>query len=290
MPLFAQKTVYNYGKYNQLDNTEDIVYNTQNLIDSVSSEGINAYFMDNYAVLENLSNISHIIEENDNTFLLMVNDITHEPMLLQEPDYIPSFRVDNTKYENIPSKRTLDGHTLNLENGYQMIHYHANMSAMIQLGKWFDYLRHEGVYDNTRIILVSDHGQGISSIDNLILNDGTCVSSYFPLLMVKDFGETEFTTSDKFMTNADVPSIAANKIIAHPINPFTGKEINSDEKSTHDQYIIDSNEWHTDINNGTTFIPAKWYSVHDNIWDKNNWKLIAENAVLSTSNYYYNEN
>lgn len=286
VPLCIQKTVYNEGKYNQLNGTDDDVYSSQKLIDAVTAEGIEADFMDHYAVLENLSNISSITEDESNTFLLMVNDATHEPMLLQEPDYVPSLKVDNTEYEDTPSKRTRDGHTLKLESGYQMIHYHVNMAAMIQLGKWFDYMRREGVYDNTRIILVSDHGRGTESLDELVLDDGTCVSYFFPLLMVKDFGSTDFITSDIFMTNADVPGIAATGIIEHPVNPFTGKTLNSDEKTAHDQYIIDSTEWSTDVNNGNTFLPADWYSIHDNIWDRNNWKLVAENAVLPLSDDY----
>lgn len=285
MPLFIQKTIYNDGEYNQIESTDDAVYSEQNLINAVSAEGINVNFMEPYSVLEKLSNISNIAADNTNTFLFMVNDTTHEPMLLQEPDYVPSFEVDNTKYEDAQPKRALEEYTLKLETGSQMGHYHANMASMIQLGRWFDYMRREGVYDNTRIILVSDHGYGAGSLDELILDDGTDMSSFYPLLMVKDFGASGFTTSDIFMTNADVPAIAVHGIIDHPVNPFTGKIINSDEKTTHDQYIIDSNKWETDVNNGNTFLPGKWYSIHDNIWDKNNWKLVVEDAVLSAEDY-----
>ena len=34
------------------------------------------------------------------------------------------------------------------------------------------------------------------------------------------------------------------------------------------------------INNGNTFLPAKWYSIHDNIWDKDNWEMVADEAIL----------
>lgn len=278
MPLFARETIYDSGRYNQMDDV-------QNITSVFTSEGINADFMESYSVLENLCNIGNVVDEEKNTFLLLVNDATHEPMLLQEPDYVPSARVDNTKYEESQPGRILDGTVLKLENEYQMIHYHANMAAMIQLGKWFDYMRQEGVYDNTRIVLVSDHGQGNRSLEELILDNGTCVSSFYPILMVKDFGSRDFVTSDIFMTNADVPVIATEGIIDQPVNPFTGKVISSDEKIAHDQYILSSFEWDTDINNGNTFIPADWYSVHDDIWNKSNWKLVAENAVSPEVDY-----
>ena len=280
MPLFTQKTIYNDGGYNQANNDEDMISSEQNLISPVVSEGISKTFMESYSVLENLSNIGSIVEEDVNTFLLMANDITHEPMLLQGPNYVPSLKVDNTMYEDSQPKRILDERVLKLENGIQVIHYHANMAAMIQLGKWFDFLRKEGVYDNTRIILVSDHRSRLRSIDELILSNKACMSSFYPLLMIKDFGSQDFTVSDEFMTNGDVPTMAVDGIIDNPVNPFTGKMISSDEKTAHNQYIIDSEDWEINVNNGNTFLPAKWYSVHDNIWDKKNWKIVAEEAVL----------
>lgn len=286
IPLFAQKTVYNNGNYNKIEDNDDNMYSGQNLISPVLSEGINELFMESYSVLENLPAIGTITNENVNTFLLMINDTTHEPMLLQEPDYVPLPKVDNTTYENPPFQRSLDGRILKLETENQMIHYHTNMATMIQLGKWFDFLRQEDVYDNTRIILVSDHGRNLYSLDNFVLDD-TCLSYFCPLLMVKDFASKGFTTSDEFMTNGDVPTLAVNGIINNPENPFTGKLINSTEKTTHEQYIIsiDSDNWKTDVNNGNTFTPTNWYSVHDNIWDIRNWRIIAEDAVLTSTDY-----
>ena len=46
-------------------------------------------------------------------------------------------------------------------NANQLAHYQINMAAMLQLANWFDYMRENGVYDNTRIILVADHGRGL---------------------------------------------------------------------------------------------------------------------------------
>lgn len=51
-----------------------------------------------------------------------------------------------------------------------------------------------------------------------------------PLLLVKDFNSKEFTISNEFMTNADTPTLAVDNLIRNPINPFTGRVINNDEK------------------------------------------------------------
>ena len=82
------------------------------------------------------------------------------------------------------------------------------------------------------------------------------------------------------MTNADVPTLAMKDIIENPINPFTGKAINSDEKTAHDQMVILSELWDIKVNNGNTFKPSKWASVKDNMLDKDNWTFYDEAAVL----------
>ena len=175
--------------------------------------------------------------------------------------------------------------TENIKTFDQMSHYHTNMAAMIQLGKWFDYLREMGVYDNTRIIVVSDHGQGLGQMDELIIDDGKnapeYVENYYPLLMVKDFDSTGFTESDEFMTNANVPSLAVDGLIENPVNPFTGKAISMDEKYAHEQLLLRSGVFDVSINNGNTFLPSKWVSVKDDIWNKENWSFWNQETVLS---------
>ena len=83
------------------------------------------------------------------------------------------------------------------------------------------------------------------------------------------------------MTTADVPCLAMEGLIEDPVNPFTGKEIDMKEKTAHDQYIIDSDQWQIEKNNGNTFLPAKWYAVHDDMLEQDNWRMVAEGAVLT---------
>ena len=103
--------------------------------------------------------------------------------------------------------------------------------------------------------------------------------------MVKDFNSEGFTTSNDFMTHADVPTLATQGTIDNPINPFTGKPINSDEKYAHNQFIIVSNDWVVTKNNGNTFLPARWISIKNNLWDKNNWEFYNENVVLKEHSF-----
>lgn len=212
---------------------------------------------------------------------MMTNDTTHDVMMLQEPDYTPSQNVDNTDYEAEHADRfTVDGQTLRMETELQVTHYQSNMAALLQLGKWFDYLRDNGVYDNTRIILVADHAFPLRQLSNLISDDGDFdAQQYYPLLMVKDFNAAGFTTSDEFMTNGDVPTLATSGLIENPTNPFTGKAIDSSEKTAHPQYVIASNDWRIDENNGNQFLPGDWYSVQSDMRVSSNWQALAKNAT-----------
>lgn len=286
LPVFLQPEIYDNGQYHRIisSSEEETLYSTQVRKGVSVSDGLSESFMNAYGVLENMSTMTQVTEEPENTFLFLSNDATHEPMLLQEPEYTPAAHVDNTAYDEANASRFLrDGERLKVENDEQMIHYHANMAALLKLGEWFDSLKEQGVYDNTRIILTADHGRFLAQSDQLIMAPGDHqkdVEFYYPLLMVKDFDSDGFVTSEAFMTNADVPALATEGLISHPVNPFTGKEINSSEKTAHDQFVILSDQWGVSTNNGNTYQPAKWASVKDDLRKKENWTFYDKLTVL----------
>lgn len=282
MPLFLQYGLYDGGRYNQTVGSEE-VWATQTVTGTATAEGLRKSFMESYSVLLHLDSMTRITEEDTDTFLFLSNDATHEPMLLQLPGYTPAAAVDNTDYDRDHAHRfTVDGTTLRVETGEQMAHYHVNMAVLKQLGNWFDWLREQGVFDNTRIILAADHGRHLGQLDGLNMgSDGLQdVELYYPLLMVKDFGSTEFSVCHDFMTNADVPTLAVDGLVDDPVNPFTGKPINSDEKTAHPQYVMMSWEFDVGTNNGNTFLPARWAAVSDSLWEEENWTFFSGKHVL----------
>ncbi|MBR2133710.1 MAG: membrane protein insertase YidC [Eubacterium sp.] len=255
------------------------------------SKGVNIDFLLPYSVLELMPENTVVNENTNGNFLFLTNDTTHNPQYLQTPEYVISENVDNSDYylQN-EDLFIVDGKKLKMENEDHLKHYQSNMGALLRLGEWFEYLKKEGVYDNTRIIIAADHGAGFDQIDGFIKrNTGNYVRDlniddleyYFPLLLVKDFNSKGFTISYEFMTNADVPTIAFEGLIDNPTNPFTGNEINNQEKYNHNQYVIASGYYSIYENYGNQFLPAEWYSIHDNIWDKNNWQVVAEDAILT---------
>ena len=288
MPVAVQPVIYTGGTYNffqqesvRVDAPQSEAFSaaigTQERSSLYQATGIFDSFFYEYTVLDHLSKLTRIQDSDHTTFMMMSNVTTHEPSLLQEPAYEPAAVVDNTEYEAAHADRfTVNGRTMAMENEQQVMHYQVNMCALRELGQWFDFLRENGVYDNTRIIIVADHGRNLRQFEETIFGDSYFEDGllYNPLLMVKDFGATGFTTDDTFMTNADVPTIATAGLIENPVNLFTGNPISSAAKA--DPIHILYTEWNTGINNGNTFLPGPWVSVHDNIWDAANWKTLSE--------------
>lgn len=289
MPLFIQPVLYDNGAYIQSKvNYESVISRPVQYVEEGSStkaEGISSAFLEPYNVIANLSNITKISDDGTNTFMMMVNNATHEPVLLQKPDYVPTEKIDNTEYDAVAGGTiTVDGKILYNWNHTQKIHYQSNMAVMLKLGEWFDYMREQGVYDNTKIILVSDHGTANEHFEGMS-REGVDLTKYACLLMVKDFESEEYVASEEFMTNADVPTLAFEDCIDDPVNPFTNKPINSDEKTAHDQFVIMSNVWDVNQNNGKTFLPSEWLKVKNNIWNKDNWTFNHEETVLDEHSF-----
>lgn len=283
-PLCVQTNLYDYGAYNQGNIAAETGYGTQTGDDMYTGSGISAGFMNSYNVLANLPNITRITKDDTNTYMVMTNDTTHDPMLLQEPEYVPAQEVDNTQYEREHADRfTLNGQTLAVKDRRDYMHYQCNVAAMLQLGKWFDYLRANGVYDNTRIIVMSDHGNTMGQVPELITDYGLDAEGFASLLMVKDFGSKGFTTSNEFMLSADVPLLAVKDVIESPVNPFTGHRIDELTRPKEEQLLLHSFIYDVKVNCGTQFIAGDWYTVNGDIWNKNAWTQVASNAVLTNA-------
>ncbi len=268
LPVALQDAVYDDGQYRALP----VIRTT------LDTSAVPSGFMNAYSVMQNMSTMTNISGGRDNNFMVMRSNVTHEAIELQEPFFVPSSTVDNSLYYGADGRTIFDGsNTKVLTTPNAISHYHVNMAGLMQLGNWFDFLRENGVYDNTRIILVSDHGWNIGVFDQD--QDLYTTEHYRPLLMVKDFGAEGFTYSTEFMTNADVPTLAVDGLVEDPVNPYTGKPINSDAKAG-PQWAFISNIFQVDINNGHQFLPGHWVSVSEDVSQKSNWEYYLEDAVL----------
>lgn len=280
-PLILAPSLYSMGLYNDSDAIAGV--NPERLTEQVlnglrNSIGFASGFVYQYEVLANLNNITETTNLEINTYNSLDNCSAHEPVLLQMPDYTVSSIVDNTEYDALPMLRTSsEGETIELEFQTRVKHYHANMASYLLLGKWMDYLRENGVYDNTRIIIAADHGY-YQRYSNHILGDEFYedILYFNPVLMIKDFNSKGFKTDETFMTNADVPVLTMSGLLQNPVNPATGNPITNEAKEQDTievQYVQSWNESHRERN---TFFPASWFSLHGkNIFDVNEWEILG---------------
>ena len=300
-PLFTQATLYNNGYYNSAAalplpasvKVPEGEYRSPQVRDGVSkAQGVDEALLKRYAVLQNLPEMTEISDSEAGGFLMMSNDTAHSPTVLQEPECKPAQFVDNTEYDLEHVVRSDgEGNTIDFTDDTddrlrsKTMHYESNVAALRELGNWFDYLRKQGVYDNTRIIIVSDHGQHLALRDDLMLeydrptnghHYNVDMQKYNCTLMMKDFDAAGFTADDTFMTNADVPLLAFEGIVVDPVNPATGKLLTDDEKHSGEQHVQWPSEWSTSENNGNVFMPGDWFCLTgENALDGSSWSYLG---------------
>ena len=145
-----------------------------------------------------------------------------------------------------------------------------------QLIAWFDWMKLNGVYDNTRIIVVSDHGTHWRRFDKEIeidipfknYGENTVPLNYMldlnPMLLVKDFGSQGPLKEDwQFMSNADAIGMAL------------GDTISTAYLSSTDRILPAFVSWWTqDMPNRTVFSLEHKYMVQESIFDANNWTMV----------------
>lgn len=282
-PMFLRESVYDDGAWWSSDReSSDIVE-----------------YISKYAVLDYLPQLTAFDGNKQGNFTLLQSMATHSSIELQAPDYVPAMNIsDKGKFAELP-----------FEAFNPLIS--SNVAMFKRVAKWMEYLKENDCYDNTRIIIVADHGAGtfnftepfffggnidafseymdkvpeamrlaFESLASTLL-DGYNLDCNHPLLMVKDFtdsegakkGPREFTVDNSFMTNADTPYLAFEGIVQQPVNPWTGKAI---ERRTENvaQGVVAGGRYDPGKNGVYKFDlnGIKVYDVFDNMADVSKWK------------------
>ena len=174
-------------------------------------------------------------------------------------DYLPSYEA-----REIP-KKDIDI----FKDEFSARSYYVNMASIDLIIKFINFLKNNNIYDNTKIILVSDHG--VLCNTDLFAEEYKFITSFHSLLLVKDFNDrNEFKINSNFMTIADVPYLAVNHL-NNPINPFTGKIITNDAKNNGIN-VIKLNGPHPPHQFENSYNFSGYWIVKDNVLDPNNWK------------------
>lgn len=267
LPTVLQSMLYEEGNY----------YGANNLNIILSS------FVNSYNALDNMIDITVIKDDDSNNYISFQNETTHEPVVLDYHTYDP-YNDNNFEFNNSINDyyNSIFGKDIDLSGEAQYSHYCVNMASYIKIGEWLDFLKKQGVYDNTRIIIASDHGRGLNQFDELYNDSYSIDAEYFnPIFLVKDFDSNEFTTNDNLMTLAEIPNIATKDLINNPVNPFTGYEFTNLDTVFEDGVLVYySGDWVPDVNAYTFDLQSgKWFKVKENMWIEDNWSLCDENGA-----------
>ncbi|MBP5158590.1 MAG: YidC/Oxa1 family membrane protein insertase [Treponema sp.] len=229
-----------------------------------------AALIDSYSVLDYLKELTSVEETDGGRYFSLVNELTHCEEFLQAPDYIP---VNEVTVRSTSSYNDWNA-------------YYPQMAAFKLLASWLDYLRSEGVYENTRIIIASDHGcrgeerkmEKDKDLDRKVTGGNYHGRGhYHPLLLFKDFGAGEGFVHDResFMTNADAPSLLLKGLVERPVNPFTGKEIPTDTRPLKEGgVVISASDAHKPAENGIfrySIQDDEWWQVVDPVYAASSW-------------------
>ncbi len=232
-------------------------------------------FIDNYSELDYLPELFTADGEKSALFILD-NEATHEPTFLQAPDYTPVETVTDRGNAKLKDKKL----------------YHATVATFRCYAKFFDYLKKNNVYDNTRIIIVSDHG---ATEDYNIPNPNNipphAKEKFVATVLFKDFNArytepmTKLQEDMTLMTNADTPALATKGIFPNAKNPFTGNPYAVEDKSKYIK-ICNPEAQSTRTRNESKFHVDDdgWYTVKDNIFEPDNWGHLDKEYVRKLMN------
>lgn len=224
-------------------------------------------YIDNISTLYYLNRLTDFNAKKDQ-FIYMGNDVNHEPVFVESDLTTPCLRT-HPLWE-----------TVKTPEGIALTYLHVGLATCAQLSKWFDYLRQNGVYDNTRIVIVSDHGFPLLEKEHKIFSNPQLPLFCNSVLLVKDFNSTGSLKKDNtFMTNADAFFFAKEGLGLSEKNPYTGKTFVQNKKNGVNvcllplrnvvgEYIVEHSQFE--------IIKDEAWHVSDNIFEEKNWIPLKE--------------
>ena len=209
-------------------------------------------FIDNYSELYYLPEMFAFDSPKD-SLIIIDNETVHESIQLNMETFKPLAPDEQSNVE---------------------AHYATMTAVFNQYKKFFDYLKENNVFDNTRIIIVSDHGAGVFS-SNVSNPAEYYLGSVTAALLVKDFNSRDsLKVDDTFMSNADTPWLATEGILPpeKQVNPFTGKPLKKEDKNQWIKINLAKAQSTRRRHKSSWEVPDdKWFTVHDDIYENKNW-------------------
>jgi hypothetical protein len=211
-------------------------------------------------------------KNNENTKL------TKHYNLLRTLPYISDTESDKSSFIYIWTKASHFPWDLVDDNGKfhpNVKPYENNMWVMEKIINWIKWMKKNGVYDNTRIIILSDHGIRDVKVDSnvVIFNPFVPKESekislkqllcFTPLMMVKDYNDSNKISEDwRFLSNVDATAISLSDNDPTKIEPPLDRTLTAFYVS----WKIKASSKKLPIVNS--------YEVNKNVYEIKNWKKI----------------
>lgn len=240
VPFFLKDYVYDHGDY-------------LGVYSQLRSRVFNSYKAPEWGVLRELGSVS-TADNPSKAFKFFQVSIPHNPNAL------------NGECQLEPTRATV---------------LSESVCSLKEIGNFLAWLKKNIIYDVTKLIIVSDHGW---SIDNPLfppnfeavvpreISWGPIPGLAQPLLLVKDFFESgKVVTSNTFLSNSDVASIACSAI-----GGCEGIDDDPTENPTEGRVLTHSRvRWSPEQEKAPRFDIYDIYEVRDSIFDPTNWKKVT---------------
>lgn len=207
---------------------------------------------------------THIIHTNSNkpTFKFFHTNMTHFPFAVYFNGKECEFGSNKTAWNDYPHKEKID-------NKRFFQHYDSESCALRYVVDYLELLKVYGIYDNTQILIVSDHGGDVSF--------GIPIDTYRPdvIFLFKDFGAKGALKIDKrLMANYDIPSIfCANLKSGCPNVP---PNILKNYPQNREIIFTMPYHWVLEQHKPNEWLIEKAYKVKGSIYEPSNWTDISD--------------
>lgn len=194
-----------------------------------NSEFKSIHSVRSFCAFNNMIDKCNVVDDGSNNFWMIDNELTHNHDNVIYPYGVFSPFATNSDASKYPIIVNSKGESFN----GQYAQLSTEFAAYMQVGKFLEFLKENDIYDNTRIVIVSDHGchHDVDLDKSYDINLGNNIVvptiAFNCVLLFKDFNmKGEMSINHSFMSNADTPLLAMQDIL-RPFDPLLSKEINN---------------------------------------------------------------
>ena len=209
-------------------------------------------------------------ESTKPTFKFFHSLATHAPYGMYYHDHKCEFFSSHTAWNDYEHQVEM-GYPSQADQQIHYQHYDTEACSLSYISDYIKWLKDSGIYDNTQIFIVSDHGS----------SDGINVlsSRADALLLFKDFNSRGVLKVDsRLMQNYDIVSIFCENLPQGC--PKVGASILKNYPKNREIIHTVPSSWMLVAHEKNRWILSRLYRIRDNIFDPKNWVEISEEEAV----------